>query len=99
MNLPEMFLLLAVLVLPPALGVLAALVRRPWWWAAVVAAALAMVAAIAPTPEAGEPRVALGDLVFLLVVVVWVAGLAWSGFSLARRFWVGRHGSTAAPSP
>lgn len=98
MNVAEAFLLLAVVVLPLSLGVLAALARKPWWWAAVAAVVLAMIAAIAPTPEAGESRVAAGDLVFLLAVALWVAGLAWLGFFLTRRFWVSRRGSTAAPS-
>jgi apolipoprotein N-acyltransferase len=96
-NVAEAFLLLAVVVLPAPLGVLAALARKPWWWAAVAAVGLTMIAAIAPTPEVGESRVAAGDLVFLLVVALWVAGLAWLGFFLARRFWVSRDESTAAP--
>ena len=99
MNVAEVFLLLAVVVLPVSLGVLAALARKPWWWAALAAVVLAMISAIAPTPEAGESRVAAGDLVFLLVVARWVAGLAWLGFFLARRLWTSRRGSTAAPSP
>ena len=99
MNVAEVFLLLTVFVLPAPLGVLGALARKPWWWAAVAAVVLAMIAAIAPTPEAGESRVAAGDLVFLLVVALWVAGLAWLGFFLARRFWMSRRGSAAAPSP
>ena len=93
MNIAELFLLLAILVLPPALGIVAALLRKPWWWAAVAAIALAMIGAIAPTPEPGEPRVAGGDLGFLLVVALWVTALAWLGFVLTRRFWVSRRGS------
>ena len=92
MDMAEALLLLAVVALPPALGVLAARARKPWWWAAAAAVAVAMVAAIAPEPEAGESRVAAGDVVFLLVVALWVAGLAWLGFFLARRFWVRRDG-------
>ena len=96
-SLAELFLLLSVVVVPPVLGVVAALMRKPWWWAAAGAVVVALIAAVAPVPEAGEPRVAMGDLVFLLVVAAWVAGLAWVGFVLARRFWVNRHRSTTAP--
>lgn len=99
MNVAEVFLLLSVVVLPPLVGVIAAFSRKPWWWAAVGAVVLAMIAAIAPTPEAGESRVAMGDLVFLLVVALWVAGLAWLGFFVARRFWVDRHRFTTSRSP
>jgi hypothetical protein len=95
----ELFLLLALVVFPPVLGVVAALMRKPWWWAALAAVVVVMVAALAPTPEAGEPRVAAGDLVFLLVVALWVAGLAWLGSFLGRKFWTGRTRSTATPSP
>lgn len=98
MNLPELFLLLAVAVLPVVLGVLAALGRRPWWWAALGAVVLAMIAAIAPSAEPGEPRVAVGDLGFLLVVALWVTALAWLGYFLARRFWVSRRERPTAPS-
>lgn len=97
MNMAELALLATVLVLPPALGAVAAFRRRPWWWAAMAAVLMAMVAAIAPAPEAGEPRVAAGDLGFLLVVAAWVTGLAWAGFALTRRFGVSR-GSPASPS-
>lgn len=97
MNLAEASLLLALVVLPPALGVAAALRRKPWWWAGLAAVVVAMVAAVAPQPEAGEPRVAAADLVFLLVVGLWVAGLAWLGFHLARRFWMRRREQAEAP--
>ncbi len=99
MNVAEVSLVLAVVVLPVVLGSLAAVARRPWWWAAVAAVLLAIIAAIAPTPEEGEPRVAAGDLVFLLVVALWVTGLAWSAFVLVRRYWVRRRDSGAASSP
>jgi hypothetical protein len=98
MNAAELFLLLAILVLPPALGVVVALLRKPWWWAALAAILPAVIAAIAPAPEVGESRVTAGDLGFLLVVALWVAGLAWLAFALTRRFWVSR-GSMASPSP
>ena len=99
MDVAEVFLVLAVVVLPVVLGFLAAVARRPWWWAAVAAVLLAMFAAIAPTPEEGEPRVAAGDLVFLLVVALWVTGLAWSAFVLVRRYWVRRRDSDFVSSP
>ena len=98
MNAAELFLLLAILALPAVLGVVAALLRKPWWWAALAAILLAMIAAIAPAPEAGESRVTAGDLGFLLVVALWVAGLAWLAFALTRRFWVSRR-AMASPSP
>ncbi len=94
----ELFLLLAVVVLPQLLGGAVALLRKPWWWAAIAAIVVAMTAAIAPTPEAGESRLVAGDLVFLLVVALWVTGLAWIGFILARKAWVDRGRSTATPS-
>lgn len=99
MTLAELFLLLAVTVLPLVLGVVAVLLRRPWWWAAIGAVVIAMVAAIAPTPEAGEPRVAAGDLAFLAVVALWVVGLAWLGAFVTRWLSQRRHGTTGVPSP
>ncbi len=45
-----------------------------------------LVAAIAPKPEEGESRLVAGDLVFLLIVALIVAGLAWLGARLAGRF-------------
>ena len=91
MDVAELFLVLSVSVLPLVLGVLAALWRRPWWWAALGAVVVAMLAAIVPTPEAGQPRLATEDLLFLLLVALWVTGLAWLGFAVTRRFWVDRH--------
>jgi apolipoprotein N-acyltransferase len=92
MNPAEVVLLLAAVLLPVALGCLAAVVRRPWWWAALAAIVLAMIAAIAPTPEPGEPRVAAGDLGFLVMVALLVALLTWLGYFLGRRFWVDPRG-------
>jgi len=85
MSAAEIGLLLAVVLAPVALGALAGVLGRPWWWAAVVAIVLFLVAAIAPEPEAGEPRVAGDDVVFLAVVAVIVAGLSWLGSWLGRR--------------
>jgi hypothetical protein len=45
-----------------------------------------LAAAIAPGPEEGESRLAGGDLVFLLIVALVVAGLAWLDARLAGRF-------------
>ena len=85
MNVAELGLLLAAVVLPLILGVVAALMKRPWWWAAIVAVVVAMVAAIAPTPEPGEARLVAGDLPFLLIVAAVVSGLVWLGSFLTRR--------------
>jgi hypothetical protein len=81
----ELLLLVAVIVVPLVLGALAVLLARPWWWAAILAIAIFLVAAIAPEPEEGESRLAAGDLVFLLVVALIVAGLTWLGAWVARR--------------
>ena len=85
MNLAEALLLGAVLGLPLLLGAVAGYLRRPWWWAALAAIAVSLIAAIAPEPEPGEPRVATGDIGFLLVIAVISAGLAWVGGVLGRR--------------
>ena len=85
MNVAELGLLLAAVVLPLILGVVAALMKRPWWWAAIVDVVVAMVAAIAPTPEPGEARLAAGDVPFLLIVAAVVSGLVWLGSFLTRR--------------
>lgn len=98
MNAAEFLLLLAVVVMPLLLGAAAALARKPWWWAAAAAVLLMLVAAIAPTPEAGEPRVVLGDLGFLVVVALLVTGLTWLGNLAARRFWTNRRTGPAASS-
>ena len=96
MSLAELFLLLTLLPLPIVLGIFAAYLQKPWWWAAVAAVVLVMIATIAPTPEAGQPRVAAGDLVFLLVVALWVAAVAWAAWYLARRLLASRQGRAAA---
>ena len=92
-NLAELGLLLAAVVLPVALGIVAALMKRPWWWAAIAAVVVAMVAAIAPTPEPGEPRLVARDVPFLLIVAAVVSGLVWLGWFVTRRF---RRGSDTA---
>jgi hypothetical protein len=98
MNAAEMSLVVAILLLPPALGVAAAVARKPWWWAAAAAVVLAMAAAIVPTPEPGESRLAVGDIPFLLVLAAWVTGLAVLGFTLTRRLRVERPGSRSTPA-
>ena len=82
----EVFFVLAVLALPILAGAAARLLGRPWWWGAIVAVAVMLVAAIAPKPEEGESRLVAGDLVFLLIVALIVAGLAWLGARMAGRF-------------
>ncbi len=43
------------------------------------------MAAIAPEPEEGESRLVAGDLVFLLIVALFVAALTWLGAWATRR--------------
>ena len=81
----EVLLLVAVIAIPIALGAAATYLRRPWWLAALLAVAVFVVAALAPEPEEGEARVAMGDVGFLVVVALIVAGLTWFGAWLARR--------------
>lgn len=81
----EIALLVAVLAVPVAIGIATEYLRRPWWWGAVLATALAYVAAVAPEPEDGESRLVVGDLVFLSLVALVVAGLTWLGARVARR--------------
>ncbi len=98
-NLPEVFLLVAAVALPILLGVAAALLRKAWWWAAAVGVLIAMVAMIAPQPEAGESRVAVGDIPFLLIVGIWVVGLVWLSNYLALKLWVRRRDPRRAAAP
>jgi hypothetical protein len=85
MNLAELLLTLSVVALPVLLGAVTGFTGRPWWWAALGAIVLFVVAAIVPEPEAGEPRIAAGDVGFLVIVAVIVAGLAWLGCLIGRR--------------
>jgi hypothetical protein len=81
----EVALVIAVVLVPLAVGAAAAFFARPWWWGALLAIIVFLIAAIAPEPEAGESRVAAGDLVFLGVVALWVAALTWLGAWSAGR--------------
>ena len=40
---------------------------------------------VAPEPEAGEPRLAAGDIGFVVVVLAFVVALVWVGNFVARR--------------
>ena len=95
-NLAELLLLVAGVVLPLVLGAAAAVVRRPWWWVAVVAAVLVTVAMVVPEPEAGEARLAWGDVPFVLGVVLFVTGLVWLSNFLVRRIGQRRDASRRA---
>jgi hypothetical protein len=97
-NVAELGLLLAAVVLPLILGMVAALMKRPWWWAAIVAVVVAMISAIAPTPEPGEARLVAGDIPFLLIVAAVVSGLVWLGSFLTRRL-RGRSDAAAGREP
>jgi hypothetical protein len=81
----EVLLLVAVVAVPILIGAATVYLSRPWWWGAILAIVLAFVAAIAPEPEEGESRLVAGDLVFLLVVALFVAALTWLGAWAARR--------------
>jgi hypothetical protein len=82
----EFFLILAVFALPIIAGATARVLGKPWWWGAIAAIVVVLVAAIAPEPEESESRLVAGDLVFLLIVALIVAGLAWVGARVAGRF-------------
>lgn len=81
----EAVLFVVALALPILIGAALAYLGRPWWWGALAAIALAFLAAIAPTPEEGESRLALGDVGFLAVLALFVAALTWLGSLLGRR--------------
>jgi hypothetical protein len=82
----EVLLLLAVTAVPLIIGAATAYFARPWWWGALVSVAVFLLAAIAPEPEEGEARVSGGDLAFLLIVSLFVAGLTWLGAWAGRRW-------------
>jgi drug/metabolite transporter (DMT)-like permease len=85
MNVAETGLLLAVAAVPLLLGAVLGYLRRPWWWGAIVAVVVALAAAILPQPEAGESRLASGDLLFVLALALVVTMLTWLGAALGRR--------------
>jgi peptidoglycan/LPS O-acetylase OafA/YrhL len=73
---------------PVLVGAVLGYLRRPWWWAAVAAVVVFLLFVIIPAPEEGESRVAGSDIVFLLVVSLIVAALAWVSAFLGR--WLAR---------
>jgi hypothetical protein len=81
----EAVFLILIVVLPVVAGVLAVYFGRPWWWAAVAAVVILFALAILPPPEEGEPRVAAGDIAFLVVVALIAVALVWAGALLGRR--------------
>jgi len=85
MAVAEAVMVVAILVAPVVLGFAAGATGRPWWWAAAACVVLFVGAAILPEPEAGEPRVAVGDLGFLAVVSAFIVGLAWVASRAGRR--------------
>jgi uncharacterized membrane protein len=92
MSISEALMLLALLPIPLVLAAVLGKADRPWWWAAAAGITLFHIAAIAPAPEPGQPRVAGDDVLFLAIcstVITGVAALgywAWRGSSrLARR--------------
>jgi hypothetical protein len=76
------------LIAPLLVGGVLGYLRRPWWWGAVAAVVVFLLLVIIPPPEEGESRVASGDIGFLLVASLIVAGIAWVGAFLGR--WLAR---------
>jgi hypothetical protein len=76
--------LLGIVGMPLLVGAVVGYLQRPWWWAAIAAAVVFLLLAIVPPPEEGENRVAGGDVAFLLVASLIVAGLAWVGVVVGR---------------
>lgn len=81
----EVLLILAALPLPLLVGVVLGHAGRPWWWAAIASVAVFMLAAIVPEAEAGAPRVAGDDILFLVVTASLISAFAWFGAFLGRR--------------
>jgi apolipoprotein N-acyltransferase len=77
--------LVGLVGVPLLVGGVLGYLRRPWWWAAVAAVVVFLLLVIIPPPEEGESRVASGDIAFLLVAALIVAGIAWVGAFLGRR--------------
>jgi hypothetical protein len=81
----EALFLASIIVVPLLAGAAIAYAGRPWWWAAVLAVLVLLIFAIAPAPEEGEPRVAAGDLLFLVFISAIAVALVWLGGVLGRR--------------
>jgi uncharacterized membrane protein YhaH (DUF805 family) len=81
----EAIFLASIVVVPILAGGVVAYLGRPWWWAALAAVIVLMLLAILPPPEEGEPRVAAGDIVFLVIVALIAVALVWLGAVLGRR--------------
>jgi hypothetical protein len=81
----EAIFLASIVVVPLLAGAVVAYLGRPWWWAALAAVVILILFAILPSPEEGEPRVAAGDIVFLVIVALIAIGLVWVGALLGRR--------------
>ena len=88
MSISAALMLFALLPLPLLLGAVLGWAGRAWWWAAAAGVVLFNVAAIAAPIEDGQPRVALGDVVFLLTCSVIIVGIALLGAWAGR--WSGR---------
>ena len=81
----EAIFLASIIVVPLLAGAVSAYLGRPWWWAALAAVVVLFLFAILPPPEEGEPRVAAGDILFLLIVALIAVALVWLGALLGRR--------------
>lgn len=81
----EAIFLISIVVVPVLAGAVVAYLGRPWWWAALAAVVILILFAILPSPEEGEPRVAAGDILFLVFVALIAVALVWGGAFLGRR--------------
>ncbi len=81
----EAVFLASLVVVPLLAGAVVAYAGRPWWWAAIVAVVVLVLFAILPAPEEGEPRVAAGDVLFLVVISVIAVVLVGLGGLIGRR--------------
>jgi len=88
----EAIFLASIVVVPVLAGAVVAYLGRPWWWAALAAVVILVLFAILPPPEEGEPRVAAGDILFLLIVALIAVALVWGGAFLGR--WLRGRGAT-----
>jgi hypothetical protein len=81
----EAIFLASIVVVPLLAGAVVAYLGRPWRWAALAAVVILILFAILPSPEEGEPRVAAGDILFLVIVALIAVALVWVGAFLGRR--------------